>query len=121
MPKRQRADDAASSQSIFPLVQFPSDHLTLGQLRASWPDPKALAEIVRAVRIMEENFALEGALPEGHKMANDPLFKPDWDQDRRDLVDFYVHTGLATGKHAANLLIRSIEEQARKLYAERYR
>lgn len=119
MPKRKRSKEAAPPQSIFPNVQFPSDRLTLGQLRASWPDPEMLGQIVRAVRVMEENFALLGASPPAHTLAQDPLFKPDVDAVDRDLVDFYVHTGLATGEHMAQLLIRDIQEQAARLYHRR--
>src|SRR4051812_33187046 len=121
MSERKRAKKGPVKQSIFPKVRFPSDNLTLGQLRASWPAPEDLAALIRAVRVMEEDVALLAVLPKGQEIATDPLIKPDVDKNIKDLTDFYVYTGLATGPHAPQLLIGSIEEQARRLYAKRTR
>ncbi len=102
---------------------YPSDRLTLGQLRLLWPDPETLGPLISRVREMENGFAIRG-FGEAHRAASGQLpldylknvaaFEESRKEDWRYLQDFYIHTGLATGDHAAELLIENIERRAKK-------
>jgi hypothetical protein len=106
------------------IAEYPSDRLTLGQLRAIWPNPDEMAHMLRDARVMESNFASRPFWDESLKkvaaeMGDDkPLtsaevFKAETEEDIRDLKTFYIKTGLAAGDHAAELLVRGLEEQGR--------
>jgi hypothetical protein len=108
-------------------LEYPSDRLTLRQLRSLCPDPDLLARSIKEVRILEANFAVaaygeacvqsEGETP--WKVSE--MFPAETQSAFRDLKAFYVRAGLATGDHGAELLIRDIERQAKNQIAVRPR
>jgi hypothetical protein len=104
-------------------MNYPSDRLTMRQLRMFCPDPEDLGPLVNDIRIMESNLAqiayARTYLPLlGHRPV---ISEKDAQKDFRDLKRFYVQIGLASGDHAAKLLIQDIEEQARNQVPDRPR
>ncbi len=103
---------------------YPSDRLTLRHLRLLWPTPEEIGEVIEQVRHLENVYAWGGALEVDEAAGRIPQPDPKavaklneaWKDKRQFLKDFYIITGLASGEHAAELLIRGIEERARKQY-----
>lgn len=99
---------------------YPSDRLTLRDLRLVWPDPGEMEEVIGRARYAEHSLAEGVALDIDFAARGEPQSAlPPLEmeiEDRQYLKEFYVATGLATGDHAAELLIRGIEERARRQY-----
>lgn len=107
---------------------YPSDRLTLRDLRLHWPEAAEMGEVIGRVRYLEHSLAEGIAVDIDYAARNEPRsdakksaeLRESRKEARQFVKDFYVQTGLAAGDHAAELLLRGIEERARKQYQPKY-
>lgn len=94
---------------------FPSDALTLGQLRAQVNGEWHAAEILAHNIIQLEMELVSGAKARGRPASTETerITNILREQKAQELAALYVEVGLAGGEHEANQLIEKLETAAR--------
>jgi hypothetical protein len=106
---------------------YPSDGLSLRELRLLWPEADDMGKVVGRVRFLEHHLVegvavdIDQGRGEGRPGSiSDKGLRQQYLDNCQELKEFYVTTGLASGDHAAELLIRDMEERARRQYRPRF-
>ena len=111
----------------FTVIKFPSDKLTIKDLRHLHPDKLDVAypdffsrlrtgyasDILGSLLISERNFAFSTYEASIGRFADGGLYDEDHEEVRKELIKFYEQTRLASGPKHAEQLIRAIESQVK--------